>query len=445
MTVACGVTIVAALLGFSRGPTRAQRVAVITVDQAKVLGTSLLQLGVTHTQHSADSSNSSTAVARARDLLKGVAVFQNQHIMGWGAGNPEPSPGKYDFTSLDARVALMRATGSTPVITLCCAPDWMKGGTAGQTDWSKLAEAPSPSHFADFARLSAAVAKRYPNVRYFQVWNELKGFYNASKNRYDYEGYTNLYNQVYDAVRAVRPDAKIGGPYAVISSWSRHALPANARSPVKGPYGIIDKRPLDAIRYWLAHKHGADFITLDAVTSNKDGGKVGAYTGAQKFADTAAWLRGLPAGQYPGARTLPLWWAEWKVKTSPASGNLAYLTSIMASGLATTLRSGAAVALIWGAQGSSTGLASPEGVWTDTRSASGGQPTPLAAVLRGLRTRFPPGTRFVRAISTSRQVEVLASASNVMLVNHSKFAKTARVRGTTIKLPGYGVVFSAVR
>ena len=71
--------------------------------------------------------------------------------------------------------------------------------------------------------------------------------------------------------------------------------------------------------YWLEHKHGADFITLDAGTDNKDGGSMGAYTGAQKFADVAAWLRKLPRDRYPGARTLPLWWAEWKAETSPAS------------------------------------------------------------------------------------------------------------------------------
>ena len=436
--------ILAALVGFSRGPAGAERVTVITVDRQSVLGTSRLQLGVTHTQHSADSGNNSSAVARARGLLKVIGTFQNQHIMGWGAGNPELSPGHYDFATLDARVALMRATGATPVITLCCAPDWMKGGTPGQTDWSKLAEAPSPLHFADFARLAAAVAKRYPSVRYFQVWNELKGFYRASLHRYDYEGYTKLYNDVYDAIKAVRPDARIGGPYAVISSWSRHATPSDARSPVKGPYGTIDKRPLDVIRYWLAHKHGADFITLDATTVNKDGGTVGPYTGAQKFADTAAWLRKLPAAQYPGARTLPLWWAEWKVETSPASHDLAYLTSVMASGLVKTLRSGASVALIWGAEGDSSGLASPEAVWTATNSASGGRPTPLAAVLQGLRTRFPAGTQLVRANSTSRQVEVLASSSNAMLVNHSSYAKVVNVAGTTMKLPGYGVLFTTL-
>ena len=115
----------------------------------------------------------------------------------------------------------------------------------------------------------------------------------------------------------------------MITSWSPKAS-TGSRSAVGGPYGSLDQRPLDAIMYWLAHKHGADFITLDAGTDNKDGGSTGAYTGAQKFADVARWLRSLPSSTYPGARTLPLWWAEWKVETSPVSHDLTYLTSIMA-------------------------------------------------------------------------------------------------------------------
>jgi Glycosyl hydrolases family 39 len=445
LMLVAGAIVLASLLGFERGPAGPQRVAVVKIDSQRVLGTSRLRLGVTHTEHSADSGNSSGAVARARTLLRSVAVFQNQHIMGWGALNPEPSPGHYDFASLDARVALMRSTGAIPVITLCCAPDWMKGGRSGQTDWSKLAEAPSPSHFADFARLAARVAARYPDVRYFQVWNELKGFYDSSRDRYDYERYTRLYNDVYDAVKAVRPDAKIGGPYVVMASWSADATPAGARSALGGPYGIVDQRALDVIKYWLVHKHGADFITLDATSVNKGGSSVGAYTGAQKFADVAGWLRRLPAAQYPGARTLPLWWAEWKVQTSPPSHDLAYLTSVMASGLARTLRSGASVALIWGAEGDSHGIASPEAIWTSTRSASGGGATPLAAVLRGFRMRFPPGTRIVQTTSTSRQLEVLASASNAMLINHSSYEKVVDVDGRTVTLPGYGVLFTTLR
>ncbi|MFD2349436.1 hypothetical protein ACFSTC_08730 [Nonomuraea ferruginea] len=103
--------------------------------------------GITHTQYSADNED---RVAReaARGILGRVPMLQNQHIMGWGAGNPEPSPGQYNFVDLNRRLKFMASSRSIPVITLCCAPDWMKGGQAGRTDWSKNhTVAVKPEHF----------------------------------------------------------------------------------------------------------------------------------------------------------------------------------------------------------------------------------------------------------------------------------------------------------
>ena len=37
------------------------------------------------------------------------------------------------------------------------------------------------------------------------MWNELKGFWNARLNRWDYEAYTAFYNTVYDALKAYDP------------------------------------------------------------------------------------------------------------------------------------------------------------------------------------------------------------------------------------------------
>ena len=57
--------------------------------------------GFTHTQFSADEGDAS-AVGRVEGLLsKDAGLPQNQHIMGWGAGNPEPVEGRYDFTEMD--------------------------------------------------------------------------------------------------------------------------------------------------------------------------------------------------------------------------------------------------------------------------------------------------------------------------------------------------------
>src|SRR5215213_414575 len=50
-------------------------------------------VGVTHTQYSIDSWGDEQATARARAVLSATAIYQNQHIFGWGVLNPEPSPG----------------------------------------------------------------------------------------------------------------------------------------------------------------------------------------------------------------------------------------------------------------------------------------------------------------------------------------------------------------
>lgn len=119
--------------------------------------------GFTHTQFSADEGSKS-AVERVEERLGEQPLPQIQHIMGWGADNPEPVKGRYDFEEMDRRIDFVRATGGTPVVTLCCAPDWMKGGRSGadSTDWSQAAleTAPEPEHFADYAALAATVARR---------------------------------------------------------------------------------------------------------------------------------------------------------------------------------------------------------------------------------------------------------------------------------------------
>ncbi|NIH80152.1 hypothetical protein [Amycolatopsis viridis] len=268
-----------------------------------------LVLGVTHAQYSLDSWLTPGQRQSGEQILGATPMLQNQHIMGFGVGNPEPAPGRYDWSRLDERMDLIERTGGTPVITLCCAPDWMKGGAIGTTNWDNLAAAPLRAHFADFARLSAQVAQRYPQVQYFQVWNELKGFWNAARDNWDVAAYTDLYNQVYDAVKRVRPDARIGGPYVVLTSWSAPAA-TDHPSQLRGPYGVVDQRSLDVVSYWNEHKHGGDFVALDASTGTRDKGLITTPDKAsQIYADATRWARGVTG--------LPVWWSEFYPDSKP--------------------------------------------------------------------------------------------------------------------------------
>lgn len=388
------------------------------------LATSRLELGVTHTQYSVDPWGDGAAVASARSLLSSAPFHQNQHIMGWGALNPEPRPGEYDFATLDGRVRLMLETSTTPTITFAGAPDWMKGGVAGVTDWAKLEVAPLPEFYDEFARLASVVAARYPDVRRFQVWNELKGFHDPVTNRWNATAYTNLYNEVYDAVKAVRPDALIGGPYVAMDSWASRSA-GGFPSDVEGEWGIVDGRALDVITYWLTNKHGADFLSIDGGSATRDKGLVASpFVAAEKFAAVTNWVR--------QRTTLPVVWSEWYPVAS--SGDTTHQSAVLAHALATTAVAGASAVLMWQPQCVAPKIHSC--LFTDSRVVGGGQPTRLYDTAMGFANAFPAGAIFLRAKSSSPAVTALATDSMLMLVNTtSSIVRINGVRGVSSLSP----------
>ena len=395
------------------------------------LSTSHLAVGVTHTQYSVDPWGSPDAVAAARSLLSSTPLQQNQHIMGWGALNPEPSPGRYDWSTLDRRVQLMLDTTTTPTITLAGAPDWMKGGVEGLTDWSKIEVAPLPEFYDDFARLSAAVATRYPEVKRFQVWNELKGFYDPLTNRWDAAAYTELYNQVYDAVKAARPDALIGGPYVVMDSWASSSA-GGFPSALRGSWGIVDQRPLDVVAYWLAHKRGGDFLSVDGGSSTRDQGLItDPFTSAEKFAVVTDWLR--------SKTSLPIVWSEWYPRA--ASTDTVHQSAVLAHGLSTTARAGASGVLLW--QPQCVAPAEHSCLFTDTRATGGGRPTRLWDVTEAFARSFGPGAAFLTTSVSSTSLSALATSTTLMLVNTTAtVVSVSGVKGVSSLAP-YEVRFVA--
>jgi hypothetical protein len=323
-----------------------------------------LELGITHTQDSLDPEDPAEARRRGMDILAdNSALWQNHHLMGFGTLNPEPSPGEYDWDSLDRRMQLTEDTGGRTLLTLCCAPDWMKGGEAGDTDWSQLEDSPRPEHFGDFAALAAQAVQRYPQIEGVLVWNELKGFYHEEDNRWDYEGYTDLYNQVYTAVKAARPEVAVGGPYVVLSSLDPGTPDG---SNVSGRWGVADQRALDVVDHWLQNNIGADFLAVDASTSTRQGTR-------------------------PLRTDLPIWWAEFypNVPEDERGGpsNQGSAAATLAA-VAAYAEAGAAAALLWGPQGHSLEFAA---LWTDSTEPDGGRPTPLTEAWQWLVPRLAEG------------------------------------------------------
>ncbi|RKN60009.1 xylan 1,4-beta-xylosidase [Streptomyces klenkii] len=397
--------------------------------------------GFTHTQYSADHGEPE-ATRKAGALLSARPQPQNQHIMGWGAENPEPAPGRYDFQALDERVALMRATGATPVLTLCGAPDWMKGGRKGRTDWSRLETAPDRRHYGDFARLAGTIARRYPDIKHFLVWNELKGFYDEDKRRWNYEGYTRLYNLVYAELKKQSPDNLVGGPYVVAD----HDPPADDRedrSPeLRGPWGELDQRSADVIHYWNRHKAGADFVVVDGSSYTREGHETipDEFAATEKFADVTRWLRNVTG--------LPVWWAEWYVEPPAEDGRLGgrdgwhehHRTAVQATALMHLAASGASAAFYWNPQ--QTGNDCPGCLWSSTHLRDGGQGLPMSRLLSRFAHEFPPGTAFRDVDATAgpgARIQVLADDAAVLVVNTEHHQVAARVAGQKLSLAPYEV------
>jgi hypothetical protein len=377
--------------------------------------------GLTHTEHTPDGPGFSRALT---DTAK-QHMAQDQAIMGWGTDNPEPSPGRYNFGSLDRRIKLIRTMHGTPIITLCCAPDWMKGGTVGKTDWTKLETAPSAAHYADFAKLAAQVARRYPEVKYYLVWNEFKGFQGTSLN---YVGYTNLYNQVYTALKQVNPDLKVGGPYVPMNS---NAPGVGQATAVMGSWGSLDQSSLDAVQYWLKNKKGADFLAVDG-SAMPDQTKVhlNEFSELTKFSAVTQWLRAQSGGK------LPIWWAEWYVQPTGITWTDEHLGAVQAAALMQFISSGAATALYWSPQTVTTGDCMGC-MWSGSSAA--GAATPTLTMLQNFTRWFPPGTRLVTVTSSNPAVRVLGQQHQMVAVNTSAKPATSTINGTALSLGPYEV------
>ena len=357
---------------------------------------------------------------QASAILASVAQYQNQHIMGWGTLNPNPAPGEYDWSSLDARINVIREMGAEPVITLCCAPDWMKGGEPGTTNWDRLKWAPFPAHYDDFAQLSAEVAQRYPDVKYFQVWNEMKGFWDKDNQNWDYFAYTKLYNQVYDAVKEVRPDAQVGGLYMVIEGTGSHKGGWPTETPIRA-------RQWEVINHWLEHKHGADFIILDrGLIDNHDDHP---YTVDEQMQLTP--MFGEVIQQIRTRTDLPIWWGEWYT-----GGEDQVAATIATSVLYHMLVNGSSMALLWNPMEVGE---SGHALFEDVRDDNGGEPTDFYKSFRFIARHFGPGTELYATTSSSPDVEVLASPDKTILINKHNSAVAVNVNGLIIEIPAYDV------
>ncbi|MFJ8822217.1 xylan 1,4-beta-xylosidase [Streptomyces sp. NPDC102467] len=426
-------------------------IAGTTPDGDKVYGTPVIPSkapgpevgwGFTHTEHSADEG-SDVAAERAEKLLGARPMPQTEALMGWGADNPEPLKGRYAFADMDRRIEFIRKSSGTPVVTLCCAPDWMKGGKAGakNTNWSQanLEKAPDPEHYQDFANLAATTAKRYPDVRHFIVWNELKGFWNDGQARWDYEGYTKLYNLVYKALKKVDKNIMVGGPYLVMDSLDPKQTEGTSDA-VKGPWGRLDQRIVDAFDYWNKNKAGADFVVVDGSSyTNDDELLPDEFTATDKFTDVSSWVE-------KQTGDLPLWWAEYYVEPADRNDNRKgwsepHRVAVQAAGMMAMAKGGTTSGFYWNPE-TQKGSSCAGCLWRPTDRDSGGSALPMYGLVARFNEEFGPGTAFRRvdiAADDKPNVRVLADDKTVLVVNTLNRAISAKIDGKRFQMQGYEV------
>jgi hypothetical protein len=358
------------------------------------------------------------AVASARRVMSSIpGMYEDTAIMDWGLPDPEPIPGSFDFSAIAARIRLITSTGGTPVVTLCAAPDWMKNGTSPDA-------APTPDHYRDFATLAANIAKSFPQVKYFVVWNELKGFWSKARNDWNIQGYTTMYNDVYKAIKHVRADALVGGPYAPITTYATPKA-GNLPSTPHGEWGYLDPRTLNAIRYWAARKVGADFIAVDGRSFPETGPITNPLTASKKYAAVDRWLQ--------QQTLLPIWWMESSIQPANSGWSERQAAAIRVATLAQMASTGARVGMQWQPQ-QGGGSVPDEGLWTSTDNPGGGRPTVLAQILPAVLTvlRHP-----VTAVSQRPGVLIASGRGGTIAINTSAASATAKVNGISVSLgPG---------
>ena len=91
------------------------------------------------------------------------AVHWNQVAARRPKEPTSPRDQAYDWRRADRVLFSLRRHGLTPVLTIVGTPGWANGGRGPQY---------APPHPRDFRRFAIAIARHYPWVRYWLIWNE---------------------------------------------------------------------------------------------------------------------------------------------------------------------------------------------------------------------------------------------------------------------------------
>ena len=126
----------------------------------------------------------------------------------------DPGDPAYDWTAADATLGALHARGITVLATLVRTPAWANGG---------LAQNAAPTSKYALAAFAVAVAKRYPWLHLWEIWNEpnLQSFLKPNSPRLYVQ---RLLNPAYVELQALDPANRIAGGATSPRSTSTGAL-----------------------------------------------------------------------------------------------------------------------------------------------------------------------------------------------------------------------------
>jgi polysaccharide biosynthesis protein PslG len=121
----------------------------------------------------------------------------------------EPRKGELELGAYDEIYGAMLARGVRPVFVLMFAPQWAWDAGAACNQWTQDCRyPPAPDHYADWRRIAALLATRYPQAAGIEVWNE-PNFWIFWSPQPDPVRYTELLKQAYVAIKGANPSMRV--------------------------------------------------------------------------------------------------------------------------------------------------------------------------------------------------------------------------------------------
>lgn len=158
----------------------------------------------------------------------------------------EPQRGQYNWSAYDDIYREMTARGIKPVFILMFAPSWALDSSTPCDQWHvDCRMPPGRAHDADWARIAALVAQRYPKAAGIEIWNEPNEA-TFWQRGVDPSRYTELLKLAYSAIKKVNPSMTVLGG----SMSNRQYAEAGAMTQtafLQGMYQAGAKGSMDAL------------------------------------------------------------------------------------------------------------------------------------------------------------------------------------------------------